>query len=179
MALETQFLITRPWLLVGTKRTKRTGPIPFKLFNWWGDDPAFKELVSSAWKKDHSSGIALKLRNLKLAIKKKFRFSKDTLGVRLKALSKEVAKIEDQREVDPSNVELWKALRLKQDELWCLWQKNFDQDKQKARLGWLGKGDCNSKLFHLSISARNRASRISIEFLSCCLMDDPSKIPVN
>ena len=160
---------------------ERRKNIPFKIFNFWPDHPAFLGIVKETWDRGvHGTPmyrLSQKLKRVKASLKM-FNFH---------SFGKLHERVEDARETlkmaqsailnNPSDTMLMdnerKCLKIYHD----LASAEEGFLKQKSRVQWLKLGDQNTSFFHKSIKARNARSMIKvITSGNGCRIDDPLAI---
>jgi len=134
------------------------GPKPFRVLDCWLSDNSFKELVHQCWTSHQQSGWGGYVLKEKLKQRMKI-WNKEQFGDTFKKVKKiefELNKLEEdtiQRQL--SFQEDMKRKQL-QEALWVAAQAHESLLRQKARSRWIKEGDCNSRYFHLMISANCR-----------------------
>ena len=160
---------------------ERRKNIPFKIFNFWANHPAFLGIVKEAWDRGvHGTPmfrLSQKLKRVKASLKM---FNSHSFG-------KLRDRVEDVREAlkmaqsavlnNPSDTMPMdndrKCLKIYHDLASA--EKGFL--KQKSRVQWLKLGDQNTSFFHKSVKVWNARSMIKVRTSgNGCRIDDPLAI---
>ncbi|KAK2456934.1 hypothetical protein QL285_004253 [Trifolium repens] len=141
------------------------GPKPFRFNNFWLQNSAFKDLVTTTWAAQRIEGwmgfvLKEKLKGLKVAIKEWNGITyRRTEGDKQKLIYEILALDLKSESVGLVDEEVVKRKKLFED----LWQtlKSIDAlTYQRARSNWLKEGDLNSRYFHNCINMRTRRNLV-------------------
>lgn len=157
------------------------GPKPFRVLDCWLSDNSFKELVHQCWTAHQPSGwggyvLKEKLKRLKQKMKI---WNKEQFGdtfKKVKRIESELNKLEEdtiQRQLSSQEDSKRKQL---QEALWVAAQAHESLLRQKARSRWIKEGDCNSRYFHLLMSANRRHNSLKGIMIDGTWIEEPHKV---
>ncbi|XP_042511719.1 uncharacterized protein LOC122086843 [Macadamia integrifolia] len=152
-------------LIVVSDDVQRPTNIPFRFHSFWMENDQFISVVEEAWKTSIGGNpifvLAQKLKQVKENLKVWARANFPNLNDEVDKAKLELKKVQDMIEVAGMNDELFnreadaKTVLLKANQMYeKLWA-------EKAKLRWMKNGDCNSKIFHLSVKLRRLKNQIT------------------
>ncbi|XVE88638.1 hypothetical protein DITRI_Ditri19aG0085600 [Diplodiscus trichospermus] len=124
------------------------GPRPFKFFNFWMEEPGFKEMVKKGWEE-----IELKWSG-----------------------SEEIHMMENNMGNDVRWENVRNQVLEKKSLLWSLHRAEERVWLQKSRLKWAQEGDKNTAFFHMVASARRRSNWINQIVVQGNSLSEPKEI---
>ncbi|GKV30538.1 hypothetical protein SLEP1_g39340 [Rubroshorea leprosula] len=142
------------------------GPKPFKFYNVWLLDPAFREMIEKQWDSFNIQGwggfvLEEKMKLLKNSMKVWTRNHVQVVDKQIEEAKETIAKLDCKREVQQLSEE---EGILKRDLMLTLWeniQTKEEMARQKSRMTWMKEGDANTSFFHLCIKNRWRRNEIN------------------
>ncbi|XP_042485821.1 uncharacterized protein LOC122066061 [Macadamia integrifolia] len=152
-------------LIVVSDDVQRPTNIPFRFHSFWMENDQFISVVEEAWKTSIGGNpifvLAQKLKQVKENLKVWARANFPNLNDEVDKAKLELKKVQDMIEVAGMTDELFnreadaKTVLLKANQMYeKLWA-------EKAKLRWMKNGDCNSKIFHLSVKLRRLKNQIT------------------
>ncbi|XP_042499747.1 uncharacterized protein LOC122077927 [Macadamia integrifolia] len=152
-------------LFVVSDDVQRPTNIPFRFHSFWMENDQFISVVEEAWKTQIGGNpifvLAQKLKQVEENLKVWARATFPNLNDEVDKAKLELKKVQDMIEVAGMNDELFnreadaKTVLLKANQMYeKLWA-------EKAKLRWMKNGDCNSKIFHLSVKLRRLKNQIT------------------
>ncbi|XP_042520353.1 uncharacterized protein LOC122093874 [Macadamia integrifolia] len=152
-------------LFVVSDDVQRPTNIPFRFHSFWMENDQFISVVEEAWKTQIGGNpffvLAQKLKQVKRNLKVWARATFPNLNDEVDKAKLELNKVQDMIEVARMNDELFnreadaKTVLLKANQMYeKLWT-------EKAKLRWMKNGDCNSKIFHLSVKLRRLKNQVT------------------
>ncbi|XP_042482080.1 uncharacterized protein LOC122062505 [Macadamia integrifolia] len=152
-------------LFVVSDDVQRPTNIPFRFHSFWMENDQFISVVEEAWKTQIGGNpifvLAQKLKQVKENLKVWARATFPNLNDEVDKAKLELKKVQEMIEVAGMNDELFnreadaKTILLKANQMYeKLWA-------EKAKLRWMKNGDCNSKIFHLSVKLRRLKNQIT------------------
>ncbi|XP_042509282.1 uncharacterized protein LOC122084931 [Macadamia integrifolia] len=152
-------------LIVVSDDVQRPTNIPFRFHSFWMENDQFISVVEEAWKTPIGGNpifvLAQKLKQVKENLKVWARATFPNLNDEVDKAKLELKKVQDMIEVAGMTDELFnreadaKTVLLKANQMY---EKLWDE---KAKLRWMKNGDCNSKIFHLSVKLRRLKNQIT------------------
>ena len=151
--------------VVLTDSSHNWGPIPFKFFNFWLEDPVInreinRSLLSSGNQSSPGSCLVDKLELSKHRIQQALRQSKSSLVSNPKILELQINKLEIEQEAQPFSEERVTTKLKLQAKIWQAYRLQESKISQKSRVQWLQLGDKNTKFFHIVAANRKRKNSI-------------------
>ncbi|XP_042509185.1 uncharacterized protein LOC122084826 [Macadamia integrifolia] len=166
-------------LFVVSDVVQRPTNIPFRFHSFWMENDQFISVAEEAWKTqivgDPIVVLAQKLKQVKENLKVWGRATFPNLNDEVDKAKLKLKKVQDMIEVAGMNDELFnreadaKTVLLKVNQMYeKLWA-------EKAKLRWMKNGDCNSKIFHLSVKLRRVLEEEDVAGLEIALSGDEIK----
>ncbi|XP_042486144.1 uncharacterized protein LOC122066406 [Macadamia integrifolia] len=168
-------------LLIASDDIPKPRNIPFRLHSFWMENESFISVVEDAWRGQFGGDrifiLASKLKRVKGMLRPWVRSTFPNLNDELKKVRLVLKEVQDMIEVAGmknklfnkeanAKIALLKASQL-HDKLWA----------EKAILGWIKDGDCNSKFCHLSVKLRRAKNQITtLRKEDCSWISDQSDI---
>ncbi|GLT88308.1 hypothetical protein SLE2022_063410 [Rubroshorea leprosula] len=142
------------------------GPKPFKFYNVWLQDPAFREMIENQWNSFNIRGwggfvLKEKLKLLKNSMKDWSRNHAQVVEKQIEEAKETIAKLDCKGEIQQLSEE---EDILKRDLMLTLWeniQTKEEMARQKSRMMWMKEGDANTSFFHRCIKNRRRRNEIN------------------
>ncbi|KAJ4970607.1 hypothetical protein NE237_003706 [Protea cynaroides] len=136
---------------------KNFSPKPFKFFNYWINEPRFREVVEEAWNNDvgHNSNpllrVAARLKNVKGALKEWNKSQLEDIENKVKEKESLLECIQKLVHYDPSNNYLTVMDREVKKKLKKVLEMEQDFFRQKSRIKWLQLGNDPKEIKHEAV----------------------------
>ncbi|XP_042483587.1 uncharacterized protein LOC122063960 [Macadamia integrifolia] len=145
-------------LLVISDIVSKPNNIPFRFHGFWMENENFLPVVDEAWKmqiKDDPIYIlSEKLKRVKGVLKVRAHDSFPNINMELEQATKVLKSIQDSIEESGMSDDLFNKEANAKTALLIASRRHEALWAEKAKLRWVKNGDCNSKLFHLSVKMR-------------------------
>ncbi|GKV30536.1 hypothetical protein SLEP1_g39339 [Rubroshorea leprosula] len=144
------------------------GPKPFKFYNVWLQDLAFREMIEKQWDSFNIQGwggfvLKEKMKLLKNSMKVWTRNHVQVVDKQIEEAKETIAKLDCKGEVQQLSEE---EGILKRDLMLTLWQNiqtKEEMARQKSRMTWMKEGDANTSFFHWNLFAKDDWKRPVLE----------------
>ncbi|XP_057447160.1 uncharacterized protein LOC130738983 [Lotus japonicus] len=157
------------------------GPKPFRVLNFWFEDPGFKRFVEENWKGFQINGCGAfvlkeKLKLLKLKLQQWNNEVFGDINKRYLEIVEEMNNLDQKAEevmLDENELAIRKSLG---GDFWKVAHMKESLLRQKSRIMWVKDGDANTKFFHAMVNARRRSNAISGVHVNGEWIDDPNLV---
>ncbi|XP_042484544.1 uncharacterized protein LOC122064826 [Macadamia integrifolia] len=152
-------------LLVISDIVSKSNNIPFRFHGFWMENENFLPVVDEAWKMqikgDPIYVLSAKLKRVKGVLKVWAHYSFPNINMELERATKALKSIQDSIEESSMSDDLFNKEADAKTALLIASRRHEALWAEKAKLRWVKNGDCNSKLFHLSVKMRRARNQIS------------------